>query len=138
MLAYRRLLDLCEDTAPNAKIVTHTYDIAKPSNQGEEFFWGTIKPNPWIYSYLIDKGIPKKLHLPIVKYMLNSFSKRITKLSKEKETKKRLIVVNTKGTLRPTSKLDWLNEIHPTSRGLKKVYKKIYKEMRGIVPELPS
>jgi len=138
ILAYRRLLDLCEDTIPNAKIVTHTYDIARPWNRGAEFFWGTIKTRPWIYPYLIDKGIPKKLHLPIVEYMLNSFSKRITKLAKEKSTKKRLIVVDTQGTLKPGSKLDWLNEIHPTSRGFNKVYKKIYKAMKCIVPELPN
>ena len=46
--------------------------------------------------------------------------------------------VNTQGTLKPGSKLDWLNEIHPTSGGFHKVYKKIYKAMKGIVLELPS
>ena len=43
ILSYRRLIALCEDIVPSAKIITHTYDIAKPWNQGAEFFWGLIK-----------------------------------------------------------------------------------------------
>lgn len=138
VLAYRRVINLCEDIVPNAKIVTHTYDIAKPRNQGAEFFWGTIKTRPWIYPYLVDKNIPPKLHLAIVDFMLTSFKNKLIKLSQEQSTGGRLIVVDTQGTLKPMSKLDWLNEIHPTSKGFNKVYKKIYKKMKEVLPNLPG
>lgn len=137
MLAYRRLISLCEDLVPEAKIVTHTYDIAKPWNQGAEFFWGLIKTKPWVYPYMVQRGIPGELHLPVIEYMLQNFGSRLLELANEEGINDRLVVVGTQGTLRPGSRQDWLNEIHPTESGFKKIYNKVYKEMRGLEPDLP-
>ncbi len=136
-LAYRRLIALCEDIVPNAKIVTHTYDIAKPWNQGAEFFWGLIKTKPWVYPYMVRRKIPRKLHLPIIKYMLESFGDQLVNLGQESANGGRLVVVKTQGTLKPGSKVDWLNEIHPTEKGFAKITGKIYGEMSDIEPSLP-
>ena len=138
ILAYRRLIVLCEDVVPEAKIISHTYDIAKPWNQGGEFFWGLIKTKPWIYPYMVKRNIPRNMHLPIIEHMLKEFSSRLVQLSKEQSIAKRLIVIDTQGTLRPGSTQDWLNEIHPTSSGFEKIYKKIYSEMRILAPGLPK
>ena len=138
VLAYKRLIALCEEVVPDAKIVTHTYDIAKPWDQGAEFFWGIIKTMPWVYPYMEERGIPKKHHLPIMKYMLETFGAKIVELGNESDSNGRLVVVQTQGTLRPGSKVDWLNEIHPTKKGFRKITAKIYKQMKAIEPGLPK
>lgn len=137
-LAYMKLLALCEDIIPAAKVVTHTYDIAKPWNQGAEFFWGLIKTKPWVYPYLVRRRIPTKFHLPIIEYMLTTLGAKLKELENVQGNGNRLVVVQTQGTLRPGSKKDWLNEIHPTKEGFQKIFRKVYTEMRLIEPSLPS
>lgn len=138
LLAYKRLIALCEDIVPDAKIVSHTYDIVKPWDQGAEFFFGLIKTKPWVYPYLMRRGIPEELHFPIIEYILTKFGEALVALASDPAVGNRLVVVKTQGTLRPGSKQDWLNEIHPTPAGFKKIYTKIYQEMRRIEPSLPS
>lgn len=137
ILAYRKLIAMCGDIVPDLKIVTHTYDIPQPWNQGGEFYWGLIKTKPWIYPYLVQRGIPADLHLPIIKYMLEELRTSLLALAQEPSTDDRLIVVDTQGTLTPGSTTDWLNEIHPTSDGFKEIYHKIYAQMKQIEPSLP-
>ena len=61
---------------------------------------------------------------------------RLTKLLHECSTRSILRPVDTMGTL--TSKNQWLNEIHPTSGGFKKIAKKVYAQMRSLSPTLPA
>ena len=138
LLAYHRLIDLCKDIVPEAKIVSHTYDIPKPEDQGAEFFWGLIKTQPWIFPYLKRRGIPGELHLSIIQTLLGSFGERLQALAQEPSVRDHFIVVDTQGTLRPGHNTDWLNEIHPTRSGFKRITKKIYKAMREIEPDLPA
>ena len=58
-------------------------------------------------------------------------------LANDEDANGTLVVADTQGILRPGSKQDWLNEIHPTESGFKKVYNKVYKEMRRLEPNLP-
>jgi hypothetical protein len=137
MLAYMRLLDLCMDIVPQAKVITHTYDIPQPEDQGAEFFWGLIKTQPWIYPYLQRRGIPQALHLPIIEYMLSTLGKKLKALASESDYRQRFVVVDTQQTLRPGHGSDWLNEIHPSEAGFKRVAKKIYAAMVKAEPSLP-
>jgi hypothetical protein len=138
VLAYKRLISLCEDIVPHAKIITHTYDIAKPWDQGAEFFWGLIKTEPWVYPYMMRRGIPEDLHLPVLDHMLKKFGEKLIQLSLDPSAGDRLVVVKTQGTLKPGSTKDWLNEIHPTPAGFKKIFSKIYDEMKHVAPDLPD
>ncbi|MEP4890350.1 MAG: hypothetical protein ABJV04_10015 [Aliiglaciecola sp.] len=138
ILAFDQLIDLRDEYNPQATIITHTYDIAKPSEDGAEFFWGLIKTKPWIYPYLIEKNIPLELHLPIVEILLGTLKTRLQALASRPEHLNKLIVVNTQGILRPGNKSDWLNEIHPTESGFKKIAKPIYAQMKSLLPELPT
>ena len=138
LLAYGRLLDLCADVVPQAKVITHTYDIAKPWDQGAEFFWGLIKTKPWVHPYMVRRGIPPELHLPVMEYMLRCFGERLIDIANMPSNSNRLLVVNTQGTLNPGSNIDWLNEIHPTEKGFKAITKKIYSGMRKVEPALPT
>ncbi|MBT4523101.1 MAG: hypothetical protein HOC23_24115 [Halieaceae bacterium] len=138
LLAYSRLLDLCEDIIPEAKIITHTYDIAKPWDQGAEFFWGLVKTQPWVYPYLVRRNIPRALHLPTMRYILEAFADRLVALANEPANRERIHVVATQGTLRPGSKIDWENEIHPSDTGFKKITAKIYAQMKALETSLPA
>lgn len=138
MLAFDRLVDMRDEYAPKAKIVTHCYDIAKPSAEGAAFFWGLIKTKPWIYPYLQKKYIPEALHQPIVEILLGSLKTRLGQFVKEAEHHQKIFMVDTQGILRPGHKTDWLNEIHPTESGFKKIAEPIYAQMRQLEPDLPE
>lgn len=136
--AFEELMRLRVTHTPNAKVITHTYDIAQPSENGAEFFWGIIETKPWIYPYLIERGVPQNLHLEIVDIMLGGFKRRIQALAAQNEYAGHLIVVDTQGTLTPGNRDDWLNEIHPTRRGFRIITEQIYAAMREAEPGLPA
>jgi hypothetical protein len=138
MLAFEALLELRNRHTPNAKIVVHSYDIAKPSNEGASFFWGLIKTKPWISPYLLERQIPEELHQEIVEILLGAFKDKLQAFTQLPQYINTIFMVNTQGTLRPGHKDDWLNEIHPTESGFKKVSKLIYKKMKEIEPTLPK
>ena len=125
--AYRLLIDLRDEYASNQKclIITHTYDYPIPSFHGAEFLGKIIKTKSWMKPYMVLKGITKPAdQKKIAKYFLSEFAKRIIKVSEDNPGK--LVVVNTFGTLNED---EWLNEIHATSKGYKKIADKIYSEM---------
>jgi hypothetical protein len=138
MLAYEQLIELRNTHAPHAKIITHSYDIAKPSEEGATFFWGLIKTKPWISPYLNERRIPEHLHQGIVEILLGTFKDQLEALTQMPRHKGSIHMVNTQGILRPGHKDDWVNEIHPTEEGFKKITKPIYKLMRKLEPSLPS
>ncbi len=140
--AYEKLLKLRDRHAPDMEIIAHTYDIVKPEDRGAEFLWGVEVIKPWIHPSLTDPtiNIPPALHTDIVRILLGGFGKRLLAL----ETRsKKFHVVDTQGTLRIGNHTDWLNEIHPTPSGFKKVAKKIYARMKAVKlkatkPKLPA
>lgn len=135
-LAFSELLELRNAYAPNAHVVTHTYDIVKPSAIGAELL-KFYKVGPWIYPYLIKKGIPAHLHLAVSRIMLETLARRLRSLAESSLAGKKFLVVDTQGTLRPGHGSDWLNEIHPSSSGSKRLFKVIYQQMRTKFPQLP-
>lgn len=135
-LAFSELLELRNAYAPNACVVTHTYDIVKPSALGAQLL-KFYKVGPWIYPYLLKKGIPEHLHLPISRIMLEALASRLRSLAESGLARKKFLVVDTQGTLRPGHGSDWLNEIHPSSSGSKRLFKAIYQQMRTRFPQLP-
>ncbi|MFK7731263.1 MAG: hypothetical protein AB8B48_06540 [Pseudomonadales bacterium] len=135
-LAFSELMELRNAYAPNAHVVTHTYDIVKPSAVGAELL-KFYKVGPWIYPYLLQRGIPEYLHLPISRIMLEALASRLHALAESDLARKKFLVVDTQGTLRPGHGSDWLNEIHPSSSGSKRLFKVIYQQMRSRFPQLP-
>ena len=137
MLAFEALLELRNRHTPNAKVIVHSYDIAKPSAEGASFFWGLIKTKPWISPYLIERGIPESLHLSIVEILLVAFKNKLYAFTQLPQNKNNIYMVDTQGILRPGNKADWLNEIHPSEDGFKKITKPIYEQMKLLAPGLP-
>lgn len=138
LMAFEQLLELRNRHTPQAKIITHSYDIAKPSKDGASFFWGLIKTKPWIYPYLCQRNIPESLHLEIVEILLGAFRDKLLALTKLPQHLDRIYMVDTQGILRPGNKNDWVNEIHPSETGFKKIAKPIYGQMRKLEPSLPK
>ncbi len=138
MLAFDQLVDLRDRYTPNATIITHSYDIAKPSKDGATFFWGLIKTKPWIYPYLTKLKIPVSLHQGVVELLLGTFKDRLHAFTQLDEHKDKIIMVDTQGILEPGNKKDWLNEIHPTESGFKRITQPIYAAMVRLEPELPE
>ncbi len=136
-LAFSELLELRNAYAPSAYVVTHTYDIVKPSPAGAELL-KFYKAGPWIYPFLVEKGIPEHLHLAISRRMLELLAHRLNTLAQSELANDKFLVIDTQGTLRPGHGSDWLNEIHPSSSGSKRLFKTIYQQMRRRFPQLPS
>lgn len=135
-LAYRELLELRDDYAPSAKIVTHNYDINQPADRGAKFLAGLIARGPWIYPYLVAKNIPGRLHLPIVKIFLQQLAVRLRELETDNQARD-FHLVDTQGTLRPGHGSDWADEIHPSAHGFARIARLYYARLRSLQPSLP-
>lgn len=131
---FRTLLHLRKTHAPQMTIITHTYDFLKPSDHGAEFLWGVEIGDSWIKPTMDDKHIPPAIQHAVVKIMLERFRDKLFALQKEFED---FVVVDTQGTLRLGHKGDWLNEIHPTPSGFRRIGNKVYGAMREQMDRLP-
>jgi hypothetical protein len=134
-LAYTELVDICKEYSPSTVIITHTYDRIYPSDEGVEIL-GIDLTNSWIKPYMDEKNIPTSLQRKVSSLLLEHLRDMLTGLANQPAIQGKLLVVDTMGTL--TSKNQWLNEIHPTSGGFKKIAKKVYARMRSLSPTLPA
>lgn len=125
--AYEDLVEYCNEYSlnKNIRIITHTYDYLIPDPQGAEFFGGLFKVNKgrsWLYPYLVNRQVPVKHHVPLVRYLIDRLADCLLKV--QARHPERLVVVNTRGTIDPGT--GWLNEIHPGPGGFKQLAGKIY------------
>ena len=133
---YQRLLKLRDQYAPEMQIICHTYDYVEPSDSPAEFLWGVEVTGPWIKPTLDRKGIPAALGGAIIQQLLIEFKDALVDL--QQQTPTGFHVVDTQGTLTPGKPADWLNEIHPTPAGFKKIARKVYSRMKSEFPQLPA
>tara|TARA_B100000965_G_scaffold58373_1_gene44491 strand:- start:2807 stop:3730 length:924 start_codon:yes stop_codon:yes gene_type:complete len=136
--AYLKMIQLYEELAPNASIVTHTYDQIEPSPKGAEFFWKLYKSESWVWPTMEFRNTPVAWRADIINFMLKEFADGITALQSHPSGEGRFFVVDTQGTLRPGNKADWLNEIHATPAGYRKLFSKIYPTIQSLVVGLPA
>ena len=136
-LAFEELVKLRNVYAPSAKIVTHTYDLLNPSKKAAKFA-GIKVTGPWIYPYLVEKGIPEQMHATVVKHLLGDMKTMLLQLSSLRKNMGKLIVVNTQGTLEPGNARHWKDEMHPTSKGFKDIARKYYGKLKELEPSLPA
>lgn len=130
-LAYHELLDIRDYYSPETLIITHTYDYPYPSLTGGRFLGGLVKTKSWMKPYMDDAGIDNALQDDVIMIFMNAMANEIVQIEDEREG---IIVVDSRGTL--TDKDEWLNEIHPTSDGFKKIANLIYSSMQNAFPIL--
>lgn len=108
--AYRELISLRNIYRPGIPIVTHQYDYAIPSDKGVFWFGSWVKPR------LDHANVPAHLHLDISRLLIDRFIATLAALEDSL-----FIVIPTAGTLGPN---DWVNEIHPSRSGIRKLVPK--------------
>jgi len=137
--AYLELVDLTVQFSKNTgiKIVTHNYGLAVPSPIGASFFDGAFHydhGHSWMYPYLKAKGYysddtGKLMAREIVAYLMTQFAQILQNVQDAHPGK--FFVAETQKVLNDN---DWLNEIHPTPAGFKKVADVIYQKIVQTVP----
>lgn len=130
-LAYQELLDIRDHYCPETLIVTHTYDYPYPSLTGGVFLGGLIKTKGWMKRFMDAAGIKEELQADVIKVFMDAMAEEILNVESKREG---FIVVDSRGTL--AGKKEWLNEIHPTSRGFKKIADLMFMKMKESFPSL--
>lgn len=117
-------------------IVTHVYDYPTPRNAKAKFLGLNVK-GPWIYSALKQNDVPEEFWISLTDYMFEALATAIIELSYQIDnfhvvsgTREALIRARL-GTTGEDG--DWLNEIHPTAGGYKKLADVISAEFRNIL-----
>ncbi len=121
--AYEELVDRVAVFSKNKsiKIITHTYDIAPPSEKGFQLFDIFPLGEAWMHPILVSRKITdSEDQRSIVREVMTQF--RQTLLAIQQKYPDQLCVVDTQGLL---SANQWRNELHPTPDGFKLVSSKI-------------
>lgn len=131
------LMCMRNDFAPDCHIITHTYDIPAPSNRGVRLLGGLvgglIDTTSWIKPYLDRKEIPNEIQIDIVRILLGGFQDEMIKLEASVEANGKFHVLRTQGLLNPGDHTDWINEIHPSSSGFKKIANLFISRIRSLL-----
>jgi hypothetical protein len=132
---YRRVVDLRDrPDSPNRRrpIVVHTYDYATPRD-APALFLGLPAVGPWLYRALNLAGVrDPAIRQSVADLVIDALADTLLTLGEELPN---FFVVDTRGTLdraAPTAKAndkDWLNEIHPNSRGYAKIAARIVRAL---------
>lgn len=134
---YYRIAKMREGTEnANTPIVTHVYDYPTPRNAKAKFL-GLKIAGPWIYPALKGNDVPEEFWISLTDYIFEFLAVAITELSYKIDNF--YVVSATRETL-IRAKLgttdedgDWLNEIHPTATGYKKLADVISAEFVSIL-----
>lgn len=98
-------------------IILHTYSYLNPW----DVRWSVIPKDLWVGDPMRDKGIHDlPLQIAIVKSMVDDFHHRLQQMIDAHEQNDGLILVDNR-TLLPHDDAHWSDEIHPSSKGFKKV-----------------
>ncbi len=130
-LAYQELIDIRDHYSPETIIMTHTYDYPFPSLEGAEFLGGLIGTKAWMKRFMDENGIKEELQASVIQVFMDAMAEETLKIAAKRQG---FIVVDTRKTL--AGKKEWLNEIHPTSVGFKKISDLIFNKMKALFPTL--
>lgn len=118
-------------------IVVHTYDYPTANNSPARFL-GAGLLGPWLYNAFRHDRIPEEDWVALADYMFEYLAQGILSLDGELPD---FHVVDTRNTIvraKPGSRGesgDWLNEIHPNSRGYAKLSKLIAEKAIALIGE---
>ncbi len=126
------------DSSENTKtpIIVHTYDYPTPRNAKAKFL-GLNMSGPWLYPALKGNDVPEELWISLTDYIFESLASALIEISYKIENFH--VVSSTRETL-VRARLgttgedgDWLNEIHLTTGGYKKLADVISAELVHIL-----
>ncbi len=141
--AFRFVVAL-RDSSLNAgcPIVVHTYDYPTPRNEPARFLNATRIAGPWIYPVFANTNLPLPLQQGIVCYLMDKLAEALLALDSASGTMSALPnfhVVDTRNTLIMANPVDvgvshdWLNEIHPSHSGYRKIAAKLSERLNAVL-----
>ncbi len=113
-------------------IVIHTYDYPTPRDAPAKLFG--LNKGPWLKTAFDLKNVPTQAYrIKIADYIFERLAQTLLGLDNDN-----IHVVKTYGILKraenvPSNSNDWLNEIHPNSKGLEKLAVKINAKISEVV-----
>ncbi len=123
---YQRFIDYKAKTKSKDKpVFLHVYDYPTPRNSPAKFL--KVTKGPWVYKALRLKGVPPEFWQNITDHIFNELAKTLLQFNGTNN----FHVIDTRGLLTRAiagekgSSNDWLNEIHPNSKGIEKLCNKI-------------
>lgn len=137
---YQHIVELRDEPgAPSngVPIVCHTYDYPTANNSPARFL-GAGLLGPWLYRAFRKDRIPEEDWVPLADYMFEYLAQGILSLDGQLPN---FHVVDTRKTLvrpQPGSRGesgDWLNEIHPNSKGYSKLARRIVKKALTLIDD---
>ncbi|MGL4573301.1 MAG: hypothetical protein ACRCV9_00765 [Burkholderiaceae bacterium] len=126
--SFRKLVEWRDErgsASVGVPMVVHTYDYSMPRHAPATVLAGTT--GPWLFPVMQRKGIPVGEHLALSKFLLDQLADAILELQ-DVEALPNFHVINTRGVLTPAESdpqvpsADWINEIHASGSGYKKLY----------------
>jgi hypothetical protein len=125
---YIELIELVAENQVNCPIVVHGYSDIIPSDKGFEILGFKIT-GPWVKPTLDNKGVPEEQQADVINYIMDLFNQMLLKLSQQYSNFHFIDL-----RLEKLTKRDWANEIHPTSRGFKKLAKHYEDKLKQLIP----
>jgi lysophospholipase L1-like esterase len=135
---YQRIVELRDEPgAPSSgvPIVCHTYDYPTANNSPARFLGVTLM-GPWLYRAFKKENIPEEDWIALADYMFEYLAQGILTLDGQLPN---FHVVDTRNTIvraKPGSRGqsgDWLNEIHPNSKGYAKLSRLIVQKALTLI-----
>ena len=120
------LRDGPDSTARGKPILTHTYDYITPRNAPARFLLVPLL-GPWLFKALTEAAVPEADWHPVSDYLTDRLAEAILALRTGANPLPDFHVVDTRGTLTRAKagdigeSGDWMNEIHPSIDGYKKL-----------------
>lgn len=139
---YHRIVELRDRAGSSCRdkpIIIHTYDFTTPRNSPARFF-GLPTLGPWMHKALVKSGLQKKYWNDVSDYLVGTLAERLVGLGNGPNALPAFHVVKTLDTLVPAEldttreSNDWLNEIHPTAKGYRKIANKITRKLKQLLP----
>lgn len=138
---YRKLASIrsnARSSVQDTPIIVHTYDYPTPRNSPARFFSIGLQ-GPWIYNALTKSKVPDKHWLALSDYLIDRLADGILDLANGPERIPNFYAINTRGLLKRAKpgtlgmSNDWLNEIHPTQRGYRKISAQISETIHALL-----
>ena len=133
------LRDSSQSANKGVPIVAHCYDFPTPRNSPARFFAVGLL-GPWLHKAFNDRNIGQAMRVPISNYLVNVLAEAIAVLASGQAALPDFHFVDTRGTLQRAAvgatgqSGDWLNEIHPSQAGYRKIADRIEAKIVSLLP----
>lgn len=137
-----RVWNSAESQSAGNPIFLHTYDYSTPRNAPARFLGGPGLAGPWLFPAFAGSGIDIATQQRIANRLIDRLAEALLELDAKSQTSQALanvVVVDTRNTLVMANPAevgrsnDWLNEIHPTLDGYRKIAARLSARINAVL-----